>query len=372
MDNHKKRKAIRRKSKKHAVVMLGLYAIAIWLVILLIKFLLAYSNGESIDFPSILDSIGDNVLGVLPPLILIDLVFEFITQDYVSEEISEQITGTLMSNPETIRLFDDDTKRSFLNATIDSLITHGKDEAEMAENAITPYILGRYNLKKYFNYNITLRESTVTPLFDAAEYITVNETLYYEKYFIASDPLGETFNVGFFTCNGDLDKNLRGQTFLFRESLAVHSEDLAKLCAMTDEEKIRFVTNDMCLKVYTSHHRCDVSSVSITDIGITVTLKAQQPVTDSKAYIEISFCMPRLRKEKIFLVSVTEPTYSVNVRFDYPRNVYNVDMYPFFNDSEDALVEDADRGVGACNINLRDKWVYPMSGIVFSVEQQNK
>ena len=72
------------------------------------------------------------------------------------------------------------------------------------------------------------------------------------------------------------------------------------------------------------------------------------------------------------MVSVTEPTYSVNVRFDYPRNVYNADMYPFFNDSEDALVEDADRGVGACNINLRDKWVYPMSGIVFSVEQQNK
>lgn len=372
MDNHEKRKAIRRRSKKHAVMMLGLSAIAVWLVILLIKVLLAYSNGESIDFFSILDSIGDNVLGILPPLIFIDLLFEFITQDYVSDEISEQITGTLMSNPETIRLFDDATKLSFLNATIDSLITHGKDEAEMAENAIIPYIQGHYNLKKYFNYNITLRESPITPLFDALEYMTVNETLCYEKYFIASEPLGEAFSVGFFTCNSDLDKNLRGQTFLFRESLTIRSEELAMLCAMTDEEKLRFITNDMCLKVYTGHRRCEVSSVSITEIGITVTLQTQQPVTDNTAYFEITFCMPRLRKEKIFLVAVTEPTYSVNVRFDYPRNVYNVDIYPFFNDAEDALVEDADRGVGSCDINLRDKWVYPMSGIVFNIEEKNK
>lgn len=372
MDNHEKRKAIRRKSKKHAVVMLGITAFAIWLVILLIKVLLAHSNGESIDFFSILDSIGDNVLGVLPPLIFIDLVFEFITQDYVSEEISEQITGTLMSNPETIQLFDDATKRSFLNATIDSLITHGQDEAEMAENAIAPYLQGRYNLKKHFTYNITLRESPISSLFDSPEYMTVNETLSYEKHFIASEPLGETFSVGFFTCNSDLDKNLREHTFLFREGLTILPEDLDKLCAMTDEEKLRFVTNDMCLKVYVGHNRCDVTGVSITDHGIAVALHTQEPPANNKAFIEITFCMPWLKTEKAFLVSITEPTYSVKVRFDYPRNVYNVDIYPFFNDAEDALVEDADRGVGSCDINLRDKWVYPMSGIVFSLESKNQ
>lgn len=368
MENQEKRKKIRHRSKKNAVIILGLFAAAVWLAILLFKILHAHANGESVDFISILDGIGDNVLGILPPLILIDLVFEFITQDYVSEEISEQITGTLMSNPETIRLFDDTTKRNFLNATIDSLVTNGANEAEMAKNAITPYIQGRYNLKKYFTYNITLREDPVSPLFDTPEYLTVNETLCYEKYFIASEPLCETFSVGFFTCNSDLDKNLRGQTFLFREGLTIRPEELAHLCAMSPEEKIRFVTNDMCLKVYTGHNRCEISSVTITEVGIEVALRAKQKLTGNMAYIEVAFCMPRLKTEKIFLAAVTEPTYSVNIRFDYPRSGYKVEMYPFFNDMDDALVEDADRGVGSCDINLRDKWIYPMSGVVFSIE----
>ena len=99
MDNQEKRKKLRRKNKKHAVVLLGIAALAIWLVILALKVLVAYKNGGSFDFGAILDGIWDNLLGILPPLVLIDLVFEYITQDYVSEEISEQITGTLMSNP---------------------------------------------------------------------------------------------------------------------------------------------------------------------------------------------------------------------------------------------------------------------------------
>lgn len=372
MVDQEKRKKIRHKSKKHAVVMLGLFAAAVWLCILAFKILNAYVNGGSYDFLGLLDSIWDNILGILPPLVLIDLVFEFVTQDYVSEEISEQITGTLMSNPETIRLFDDSTKRSFLDATIDSLVSHGENEAEMARNAIKPYIQGNNNLKKYFTYNITLREEPVSPLFDMPEYLTVNETLGYEKHFIASEPLGETFSVGFFTCNSDLDKNLRGQTFLFREGLTIRPEELTRLCAMTDEEKIRFVTTDMCLKVYIGHNRCEISSVTISEVGIEVALCAKQKMTGNTAYIEIAFCMPRLKTEKIFLAAVTEPTYSVNIRFDYPRSAYKVEMYPFFNAAEDALVEDADRGVGSYDINLRDKWVYPMSGVVFSIEQKNK
>ena len=155
MNGQKEKKKLSNRNKKRDVILLGVAAFVIWLVLLIFKILYAHGRGEAFDFMNLLNSIWDNILGILPPLILIDLVFEFVTQRYVSEEMSEQITSTLMSNPETIDQFDEETKRNFLNATVASLVKHGECEAEMAKNSVIPYISGHYNLKKYFTYNIT-------------------------------------------------------------------------------------------------------------------------------------------------------------------------------------------------------------------------
>lgn len=369
MKEQKEKKNNQHRNKKRDVILLGVAAFVIWLVLLIFKILYAHSIGEEFDFVNLLNSIWDNILGILPPLILIDLVFEFVTQRYVSEEMSEQITSTLMSNPETIDQFDEETKRNFLNATIGSLVTHGESEAEMARNSVIPYLSGNHNLKKYFSYHITLRDEAVSPLFESKDYFSINEKLGFEKHFLAAEPLGELFSVGFFTSNSELDKNLRGQSFLFREGLTIRKEELDALISMSAEEKMNFVLHDMSLMVYIGHKRCEINKVSITQDGILVEFRAAQPI-ETTAYFEIAFCMPRLSSEKIFLAAVTEPTYSVNIRFDYPRSAYKVDMYPFFNDVEDARVEDANWGVGVCDINLRDKWVYPMSGVVFRIEEK--
>ena len=369
MKEQKEKKQLNYRNKKRDVILLGVAAFVIWLVLLIFKILYTHSLGETFDFVNLLNSIWDNILGILPPLILIDLVFEFVTQRYVSEEMSEQITSTLMSNPETIDQFGEETKRNFLNATIGSLVKNGDSEAEMARNSVKPYISGGHNLKKYFTYNITLRDEAVSPLFNSKDYFSINEKLGFEKHFLATEPLGELFSVGFFTSNSELDKNLRGQSFLFREGLTIRQEELDALINMTAEEKMNFVVHDMSLMVYIGHERCEINRVMITQIGIQVEFRAAQPIGDT-AYFEIAFCMPRLTSEKIFLAAVTEPTYSVNIRFDYPRSIYKVEMYPFFNDVEDARVEDANWGVGVCDINLRDKWVYPMSGVVFRIEEK--
>jgi hypothetical protein len=317
---------------------------------------------------SIWDNILDNLLGILPPLILVDLLFEYLTQDYVSEEMSEQITDTLMSNPETIRLFDDETKHRFLDATISTLVNHGEDEQDMAISAIAPYIKSRYNLRKNFDYNITLVRDSVGEMFDPEHYITVKETLSYSKHYIASPTLGSTFYIGFFANNADLDKSLRGQDFLFREALTIRQEEMQKLIFMTDEQKREFVVNNMQLTVTIDKARCMIEKVSIDAHGIIVQLCSTHDVTQDTLFIKTAFCMPQLREEKVFLVSIGEPAYNVNVRFDYPRSTYNVEMYPFFSDSGDALVEDSNFGVGSYEICIRDKWVYPMSGIVFAID----
>lgn len=360
-------KRIRKKSKKQAVFMLASITAVLWLVLIFVKIFYSNRSGGSIDFWSILDDIMDNLLGILPPMILIDLAFEAVTQDYVSEEMSEQITSTLMSNPETIRLFDNDVKRNFLNTTISTITTHGEDEAKMAIGAIAPYIESKFNLRKHFDYNISLWNYPSQSILEHRDYIMVSETLRYEKKYIASDVLPPTFKIGFFTQNSDLDKHLRKNEYLVRESLIIYQDDLEKLCRLPIEEKLAFVRDEMALKVFINHGICEIEAVNITDIGIDVTLSSSHILTNDTVYIDVAFCMPQMKKNATFLVSISEPTYGVDVRLTYARNEYNVEMYPFFNDFEDALVDEADRGVGTCDIHIRDKWVYPLSGIVFTI-----
>jgi len=350
--------------------MLAAGTAVIWLLMLMVKILVSHYNGETLDFMSILDGIWDNILGILPPIILIDFAFEYVTQDFVSEEISEQITGTLMSNPETIRLFDVDTRRNFLNATIDSLADNDSLEAEMAENAITPYISGAFNLRKNFHYTVTLRDKPISSRFDAQYYITIHEKLSFEKHFVKDRPLGNDFSIGFLTENQDLDEQLRDQTFLMQEGLSIRPEELNALCAMKDPaELIRFVAEDMRLQVWINSQRCVITKVRITGHGIVVDLHSDHEVKDNMISTEISFHMPQLKTEKIFQAVIADPTYGVYIRFDYPLN-YNVKMYSFFNGADDARVRDADHGDGSCDIHLRDKWIYPRSGAVFCFEEQ--
>lgn len=362
-----KAKRIRKKSKKQAVLMLAAITAGIWLVLILAKVVYSHYVGNPVDMGQIFDGILDNILGILPPIILIDFAFEAATQDFVSEEISEQITSTLMSNSETIRLFDDEAKLSFLNATVTALTHHGEREADMAMSAVAPYIKSQYNLRRHFDYGISLWDCSPHTYFPAEEYMMVCETLRYEKQYIAGEVLNQKFRIGFFTQNADLDKHLRANDYLFREALTVHQAELEQLIRLSPQEQIDFVTTEMALKVFIDHAPCTVESVTISDIGIDVAFASTHDRQKDSIYIDITFCMPQVKKQTTFLVSVSEPTYGLDIRLSYPRNVFQVTMFPFFNDVADALVDEADRGVGNCDVHIREKWVYPMSGIVFNI-----
>ncbi len=369
MSKQKNKQDRRHRSKKQAVIMLAAGTTILWLVLVLVKILVSYNNGEPLDFMDILNGIADNILGILPPIILIDFAFEYVTQDYVSEEISEQITGTLMSNPDTIRLFEEDTRRNFLNATIDSMAKHGPLEEEMAENAIGPYLRGAFNLRKNFHYTITLRDKPVSSLFDPATYITINEKLCFEKYYIKDAPLGADFGIGFFMENKELDSQLRDQTLLMQENLSIRSEELQALCDLPDDAaKRRFITEDMRVQAWINGELCDITEVIFTKSGILVRFHSDHKVEQNMISVEISFLMPQLKTEKTFQAVIADPTYNVYIRLDYPTN-YRVKMYPFFNGVDDARVKDADHGGGSCDIHLRNKWVYPRSGAVFYMEE---
>ena len=368
---NKDKSKIRKKTKREAVLLLAFIAAVIWLALVLIKFYFAYKAGTS--FGSFIQEIGDeilnNILGVIPPIIFIDLAFEAKTQEIVTEETKEQITSALMSNTDIIDLFDVQAKQNFLHATISSITENREEETQMAASAIAPYLKAQYNYEKYFDYSISLWDIPEGhKFFDRSRYMMVSEILQYEKYYISSAPLASIFKIGFFTKNGDLDKNLRGHDYLFRESLSIYSKDLEVLANLSDQEKIDFVKKEMALKVYIDHTLCEIESVSISTAGIAVILKSSHDCSKKNFYVDTVFNMPQIKDRTSFLAYITVPTFGVNIRFTYPRDSYKVTMIPFFSDTKDALVEESDRGVGSCDIHIRDKWIYPMSGVVFNID----
>ena len=86
--------------------MLALITLVAWVVFLAVKLLILKNRGENFDFGIVLDGIIDNLLGILPPIIIFNFAYEYLTQDYISDEMSEQITRTLMSDPRAIARFD--------------------------------------------------------------------------------------------------------------------------------------------------------------------------------------------------------------------------------------------------------------------------
>lgn len=132
-----------QKVKKRAYRIVGGATVAVWVLLLIIKLAVAARSGLPFSeaFRTIGDGIFDNILGILPPILLFDFGLEYIQQDKVYEEMTEQITGTIMSRPEVINSFDFDAKKRFVDATVLSMVDMDKDECAMALGAIEPYLM---------------------------------------------------------------------------------------------------------------------------------------------------------------------------------------------------------------------------------------
>lgn len=118
-----------RRSLKTATVMLAAITTVVWLILVIVK----YVTGE-MNASDLFDDILSNILGILPPIIIFNFAYEYVTKDYVADEISEEITQTLMSNPKALEAFDSNVKRQFIRSTISSLV--GPETTESVYGAI--------------------------------------------------------------------------------------------------------------------------------------------------------------------------------------------------------------------------------------------
>ena len=358
-----------RRSLKTATVMLAAITTVVWLILVIVK----YVTGE-MNASDLFDDILSNILGILPPIIIFNFAYEYVTKDYVADEISEEITQTLMSNPKALEAFDSNVKRQFIRSTISSLV--GPETTESVYGAIEPYLLNRHNIRSSFEYSIeilnynsdTERDEKWQKVFRSELYYKVKEIFSCTKLLAGYGDNERRFKIGLFSDLGQLDSELKDQKYLFRESLCIAQSALAYLSNMTDDEKVAFVENTLKFNVFINNEKAKFLACHIDENGINIDMEMQRGI-DSQNEIEMDICfyMPQLKNNCGFLVSVTEPTYRPRIHMRYDETTMQVKTYSFLN-VDTAPQSKAARMPGEIDI-CPSGWVYPVKGVVFIVSE---
>lgn len=369
------------KKKKNLVYLcIGVLIAVIWLVLLVIKIVTAVNDGGSLKevWNTILNGIFDNILGILPPIIFFDLLLEYFQQDKIFDEMTEQITGTIMSKPEVIQSFDKEAQKRFLNATVLALVDQDEDESEVAIGAIEPYISDRFDIRKDFTYYLEIRDCDNIEGFDSNKYMLMCENLSYELFYVVSEPIGNSVRVGFFVENATLDKVLREEKviYIMREGLDIDPEDFLIIQEKSKnvEDLQHYIDKLLAPQLYIDDEMWLIQGVFVhnnqIDIEFCAPDKRKRDIKVKSNKISLYFHMPQLKQHTSFLASISQPTYSPIIRLSYPEEKYEVKNFLFFNKTFGPSAEKAEQGIGCRNIQIKDKWVHPMSGVVFLIEHK--
>ena len=196
MDNQKQKK------KKSVMDTLSATMVLV-LIALLLVFVgytyLALKNGYTLD--DLIDNIVGNLIGVLAAFLLFDILNNKLTQDAYARETSQQITKTLMGEPEILDSFSDEDKKTFLKSTITSMIKD-EDAVDMLSTNMEKYFdrARGARIRKMFDYTINL-EPNLTEEYVKAGFPGATDG----KYYLIDEEL--KFSV---KCLGGTDENYTG------------------------------------------------------------------------------------------------------------------------------------------------------------------
>ncbi len=247
MDNQKQKK------KKSVMDTLSATMVLV-LIALLLVFVgytyLALKNGYTLD--DLIDNIVGNLIGVLAAFLLFDILNNKLTQDAYARETSQQITKTLMGEPEILDSFSDEDKKTFLKSTITSMIKD-EDAVDMLSTNMEKYFdrARGARIRKMFDYTINL-EPNLT------KYYLIDEELKFSvKCLGGTDEnyTGDVIRLGFAYDKKSLDGGLleTGQDADFTKS--IFNEDLVVKPEAVDfinsipADKVRDVINDLFMPI---------------------------------------------------------------------------------------------------------------------------
>lgn len=340
----------------------------------------------------------NNIIGILPPMLLFDYFYEKISSDASSIEMSKKITSTMMGQPETLQLFNIEDRKKFLRSTVNSVISD-PDLTDMILDNANRYVIDpaelNIRIRKEFSYSFELDEDLPEdysvifsdPEKAAERYYFVQEILNYtaKKFQPDADEIIPEVSIAFSFDNEGLDRILRDKIssngemeqetkgfYVFRENLDLDLEHVRKLVEYLDtekEERIRRFSNLLRLSLRINGRIVSPEDVIVKEKGIICNYRLDEKLCTGDYSVRVIFSMPK-RWGSVIEVAMVDPTYAPKVTLSYSRDKMHVDMYSFLNKSDNTALDKAHEQLnGVFDISL-DEWVYPISGMIFIVDKK--
>ncbi len=297
--------------------------------------------------------------------------------------MSQKITETLMSNPDTLDLFTEEQKKRFIQSTV-AAIVKDEDATEMIQDNIKNYLFTdvNYKIRTEFNYDFEL--SMYLPkgyniLSNCDDYFYVQEKLFYKVKYLSEESngaIGNDFSIGFVFDNKNLDNAFRDKKIdaelencIFRESLDLKKEDVQYFLSLQKAELLEQFRSLFKLDVQIDNSAGEIHDVVINENAMIVKLHAQHKLDVQEHTVRIIFHMPK-RWDSILEVAIVYPTKAPKISVSYPEDTMNVEMFSFLSKGEESSVEVAhEHKNGIYDISLNNEWIYPISGMVFTVNK---
>ena len=186
--------------------------------------------------------------------------------------------------------------------------------------------------------------------------------------------------IGFLFGNMNLDNVLRDRkddsafdNCIFRESLSITAEDIEYFFRLQKEKPEEMVNQFKALfklDLQIDGFKGLIKSVEVNTVGILVKLHSDFDVNLMEHTVRIIFHMP-MRWGSVLEVAIVDPTKAPKISLSYPEDVMDVDMYSFLSKGEESALEVAhEHQNGVYDIVLNTEWMYPISGMVFTVERK--
>lgn len=401
------------------------YLVVLVEILLLVIYLL--SKEDCFSLTELAEGLVGNLIGILVTFLTFNIVNTKLTKDSYASEISKQILDTLRYNPKVFELYEDDQKKEFVNELIGSIV-RDKDVAEMINNHLNSYLFTERDYKEKvgisekdcrirtaYSYRFVLETERTLAFNDLKAsrdgeggdpYFYVQEELNYKVKYLA--PKGNYTNnkevkIGFVYDNAVLDRFLRGnkgernnvmsknsffresldieevdkemsnhmRNCLFRESLDIEDVDKEMFNQMSNGNKNELIA--LVKKMFRPHLKIDRCKGEIVDVevvrdrGIFITFKINHDTNAMEHAIDIVFHIPK-KWNTVVEVALVEPTKSPYISLSYNEDIMDVEMYTFLNKGETSAYENTSENEnGIYSIALTEDWIFPISGVTFSV-----
>ena len=345
-----------------------------------IVFLMVFKN---MSFMDIVEEISVNLIGVFAGFIVFDIVMNKLTKEANDFETSQKIVESLTGDEDMLKLFTPKQREEFAVKSIRSLV-EDEDVSDIAAGTVTRYLTlsDGLRIRKNFNYSFILEDLTSSQWggirVNADEHFLVRESLSYEVRYktekVRDWNSSDKLLIAFLFNNSDVDDKLRDRVCIFRENLNLTDEltkEVIERYASESKENIKELLGvDLFVFNGTRREKADLESAKVDESGIFLEYDSSLYVREQLEYgIDITFEMPMIWRSLISVI-LSDITFSPTITLNYASNM-NVEMIPFINLEEECSTSNIHNPRQRCySLDLKDKWLFPISGMVFKVDKK--